>query len=1046
MYKILVIDDKQENHYLIAKIVKDNFPEAEVVSKLTGKEGIKAALKELPDVILLDLMMPEMDGFEVCNKLKSDNKTEYIPVLIISGVLTGPESKIKALDIGADAFLSKPVGPTELVAQIKAMLRIKKAEDKLRHENLVLNSTIKKDANKFDFSLEKYKKIFDNNFSGILETDLNGKIIFCNTAFAKMMGYKNIRELIGLNILDFYQNKSERDELLDILKRENRITNYNMDALDRNGNTLYVLVNIFLMDDKTILAFIVDLSSLKKSEKALQENEKKYKDLFDNINDFICTHDLNGKILTVNPAAEKLLGYTHEKILNKNFRDFLAPEVKDQFEDYIKKIKTEHKAKGLMLVQTRSGKKRVLEYDNTLCEDNIDLPFVRGFARDVTEFKQKTHLLKMSEKKYKDLFEKSDDAILIIKNKKFVDCNQATVKMLHYKNKNELLNTHPSQLSPEFQPDGKPSFEKADEMMNIAFKKGSHRFEWDHKKADGEVFPVEVLLTDVSTCEDEKILHTVWRDITDRKQVLKKLRENEEGYRNIFQFSNDGIIVHDLNGSILDANNMALKLFGYSKDELFLLSITDLYSKGSEGISKKAFETVERVGKVSFEINFKKKNGEYFMAEVSSSIIQISGKDVVLGIFRDITEKKKAAKIQNAIYSIAESTFTASDMFTLYKKIHEIISTLLPIKNIYIALYNEVTGFLSFPYFVDEYDPPQPDKKLGKGLTEYVLRTGKACLIDEKKDLELRAKGEVEIIGAPTKIWLGVPLKVSGKTIGVIVVQDYEDELAYGEEEKQLLLFISKQIAQVIERKQNSVQLKKYSEKLKEANRTKDKFFSIIAHDLKSPFQGLLGYSQILSDDYSTLSEEEKLFFIKNIDAISKNAYLLLEDLLTWSRLQTGKMEVNLKIFNLVEYINPTISLLSQTALNKEIKLNSFLDNKINVKADQNMLSTIIRNLISNAIKFTNNGGEISISSKPVENFVEINVADNGLGITKDKLDKLFTMDSNITTKGTANEEGTGLGLLLCKEMVEKQGGSIRVESEIGKGSKFIFTIPLNIE
>ena len=143
-----------------------------------------------------------------------------------------------------------------------------------------------------------------------------------------------------------------------------------------------------------------------------------------------------------------------------------------------------------------------------------------------------------------------------------------------------------------------------------------------------------------------------------------------------------------------------------------------------------------------------------------------------------------------------------------------------------------------------------------------------------------------------------------------------------------------------------------------------------------------------------------------------------------------------------MEYLTPTIDLLKQTANNKEIKLTSSIDPKSLVRADKNMVQTAVRNIISNAIKFTNKGGEITIVSKLVNNFIEIYIEDNGVGIADNNLKKLFKIDENITTKGTANEEGTGLGLLLCKEMIEKQGGEIFVESEIGKGSKFKFTIP----
>lgn len=626
------------------------------------------------------------------------------------------------------------------------------------------------------------------------------------------------------------------------------------------------------------------------------------------------------KFKYVNRGAKNNIGYSYYELLKLTPLDIKPEFNKEKLEEQLNLLKSdqEKKVKFDTIHKRKDGSTYNVEVHlQQTTFDGKDAFF--SIVIDTTEQKQSELLLKESEKKYKDLFDKSDDAILIINNGKFVDCNQATVRLLKYNSKEEFLNTHPSELSPESQPDGKHSLEKADEMMKLAFEKGSHRFEWNHKKADGEVFPVEVLLTNVSVNKDEKILHTVWRDITERK-----------------------------------------------KEELK----------------------------------------------------------------------------QNAIYRISECTFTTSDMPTLYKNIHEILSELLPVKNIYIALYNEETELISFPYFVDEYDPPQAERKLKRGLTEYILRTGEAALIDSKKDLDLRATREVEMIGEPTKIWLGVPLKISGKTIGVIVVQDYENENAYGEDEKLLLMFVSEQIAQVIERKQNTVQLKKYSEELKEANQAKDKFFSIIAHDLKSPFQGLLGYSQILSNEFDSLSEEEKMFFINNIDNISKSAYTLLEDLLTWSRIQTGKLEVNYEVFNLSEFLNPTISLLNQTALNKGITIKASIDNRHLVKADKNMVQTAVRNLISNAIKFTNKGGEIKVSTKLIDEFVEVSVEDNGVGMKKEILKNLFRIDQNVTTKGTAKEEGTGLGLLLCKEMIEKEGGTIKVESEVGKGSKFSFTIP----
>jgi PAS domain S-box-containing protein len=245
----------------------------------------------------------------------------------------------------------------------------------------------------------------------------------------------------------------------------------------------------------------------------------------------------------------------------------------------------------------------------------------------------------------------------------------------------------------------------------------------------------------------------------------------------------------------------------------------------------------------------------------------------------------------------------------------------------------------------------------------------------------------------------------------------------------------------ITERKEVEEKLYKVYEELKELNNTKDKFFSIIAHDMRSPFVGLMGYSEILSNEYSSLSEEEIISFIKSIDELSHNAYILLENLLEWSRIQTGKIIFTPTDFKLHAELIPTINLLTQTAKNKDIVLDCFIDDKILVNADKNMLSTIIRNLVSNAIKFTHSGGRVTISSRVVNDLVELSINDTGVGIKKENLNNLFKVDKSISTKGTANEEGSGLGLILCKEMVQMNGGNIWVESEPGKGTTFLFNL-----
>ena len=229
---------------------------------------------------------------------------------------------------------------------------------------------------------------------------------------------------------------------------------------------------------------------------------------------------------------------------------------------------------------------------------------------------------------------------------------------------------------------------------------------------------------------------------------------------------------------------------------------------------------------------------------------------------------------------------------------------------------------------------------------------------------------------------------------------------------------------------------------LRELNATKDKFFSIIAHDLKSPFNSIIGFSNLLIEqihkkDYDGIAEYATI--IRNS---SQGAMDLLQNLLEWSRSQTGRMEFNPEYVEIVTLIDESIHLLVNSAQQKSIALSKELPRKAIAFADKAMISTILRNLISNAIKFTNPEGAIIISAEQKQNELLISVTDNGVGIKKEVIEKLFRIEEGFSTIGTKNEKGTGLGLILCKEFIEKHGGKIWVESKAGKGSRFCFTIP----
>ncbi len=229
---------------------------------------------------------------------------------------------------------------------------------------------------------------------------------------------------------------------------------------------------------------------------------------------------------------------------------------------------------------------------------------------------------------------------------------------------------------------------------------------------------------------------------------------------------------------------------------------------------------------------------------------------------------------------------------------------------------------------------------------------------------------------------------------------------------------------------------------LHELNATKDKFFSIIAHDLKNPFFSIMGFSKILLDKHEQLEAGKTKAYLKAIDESASQAYELLENLLTWAQSQRGHMEFNPDFFELKHLIDRNIRFLKDIAEKKKIRIESLVGENQKVYADQNMLNTILRNLLANAIKFTYPDGLITINLISHTDYHEISVSDTGMGMSPETVSKLFKASTKSTVPGTQNEQGTGLGLLICKEFVARHQGTIRAESEPNKGSTFYFTLP----
>ncbi len=546
------------------------------------------------------------------------------------------------------------------------------------------------------------------------------------------------------------------------------------------------------------------------------------------------------------------------------------------------------------------------------------------------------------------------------------------------------------------------------------------------------------------------------RDVTPLNNYLLEVVQEKEKLNSIIELAEVILLVLDKEGKVELINKKTCDVLGYKREEIIGKKWLDNFVPGKvkEGFQKlfnKSVSSDEKIKDYEYHENpvITKEGEERYIAWHNKIFTDDDGNFLfMLSSGQDLTKRKDEEKIQQVISDILEASNTESDLNEFFKFIHKSISKLMPAENFYLALYDKSSDIISFPYSVDKYDSAAPPQKPGRGLTEYVMRLGKSALITRKIDDELVEKGETEIVGTQSAIWLGIPLKIADLTIGVLVVQDYENEETYTEREQRVLEVIAYSISRTIERKRLEAERWVLIKNLEKLNSSKDKLFSLISHDLRSPFNSLLGFSEILTNEYESLTPEEIKEYIRAIYDSSKNLYGMTSNLLQYSRFQTGKIDFSPTTLNLKKVVNECLKLLKGNFVKKQLNVTDDVSENLYVTADEEMLFSIIQNILSNAIKFTYKKGEIKISSSVVSNdndegMVNISVEDSGTGMSDADIKRILEGDP-YTNPGTEKEFGTGLGLQLVRDFITRNGGKLTIKSKLNMGSTFNFTVPLS--
>ena len=902
-------------------------------------------------------------------------------------------------------------------------------------------------------SEEKWRSLTQNSADYILLLDLNYNIQFINHTVPDL----TVEQVIGKSNFEFVplDYHAVAKECFDRVVKNGKPDRYETKYITADGETQYFDVRISPLkdDDGTVTGLISNSNNNTASRQAevklrklLDEKEERAKELqciygvTESIRKQTSIDQLFMDVINLIPAGWHYPDITKGRVVFDG-KEFIS----EKFE------KTDCMQSSDIIVNGEiRGAIEVFYLEK--CPELDEGPFmieernlIDGIAKNISEAIELKYIeksLRESEELYRSVFNHSPLGIFHFDTEGVItDCNEEFVRIIGSSLEVLIGLNIPKQLKDQ----------KMIKEIKRTLKNGSAYYDGYYSSVTAQKNTPIVIHFNGIYDSNNIIIGGVGliEDVTERKIAEKTASEQKF----ILDNMNDFIYRQNIDGTFAYISPGLTKIVGFSPEEWkthYENVITD-NPINQNVINNTEDALLKGIIHPPYEVEVHHKSGSRVMLEVSEVPILEIGKVVgLIGIARDITEKMKSGKLQKALYRISEEAQTIIATNEFYKSLHEIVKDLMPAKNFYIAIHNTDKDIISFPYYVDEKDTPPSPQLSGNGLTEYVLKTKKSQILTETDYRELQQKKEVELSesGKFSKIWIGIYLDFDGNHKGVLALQDYNNENSYSVEDLKVLQFVSEQIVKVLDKEYAEAKLKQYvkdlfniKEELELINSNKDRFFSIIAHDLRSPFMALMGISQMISEDMDSMSVGEVKEMTGAIYHSTQNLNKLIENLLKWSRLQMGTFEITPKEININEISKNVSNILQLSAKEKNITIVDSITETA-VYADEDCAKTILRNLVNNAIKFTEKGGEIKLSSKQVKAFVEVTIEDNGVGIKESVIKKLFRITEKVSEAGTEKEVGTGLGLILCKELVEKNGGKIWVESEFEKGSKFTFTLP----
>ncbi|MBC8002062.1 MAG: PAS domain S-box protein [Opitutaceae bacterium] len=690
-----------------------------------------------------------------------------------------------------------------------------------------------------------------------------GVFVDCNQAAVNLLGAGSRELMLQAHPTDFApplqpNGQSSRDFTASITAKVESDGGHRFEwlgrKLDGTDLPLEVVATSITSDGKKLHVIIArEITDRKKTENALRASQQLLSSVMESIDEALYRTGPDHSLTFANKAYLRLFGYDSIDAVRSTPRERLYANPSDRGQ-LINQLRQDGRfGPSEIEFARRDGGNFWGLISSTAIHDpqTGTLLYHVGSVTDVTERKRTEGALRESEARFRQLFERSADAISLIDGQtgRFIDANHACVDLMKFPGREELLGQTPSDVSPEFQPNGRRSTEMAGEVITRALAANSVRFEWVLRRFDGSEFYGEVALTKIQQ-GDRTLLMSITRDISERKRMEEQLRQlnatlerriadrtaeltqSEARARTLVEHAPEAIVVFDgESGLFLECNENATRLYGLPREELLQRHPAEvsppMQPDGTPSLQA-AREKIQQAcagGTPVFEWTHRHSSGRLVPCEVRLVRLPAEGRTLLRGSVIDNTERERRERVQRATYQISEAVHMADNLDNLYQRIHAIVKSLMPAENFYIALFDAATETISFPYFLDEHGHKPAPFKLGTGLTGFVLRTGRPFLLGREMNRRKKQVGkavtfegfeEISYIesGKPAEIWLGVPLTVQGKPLGVMAVQDYHNPTAYGDEEKQILTFVAAQTALAIDRKRAEQALRERTERV----------------------------------------------------------------------------------------------------------------------------------------------------------------------------------------------------------------------------------------